>query len=143
MSDNIKIKTEMKSLKIIVFILLLGFVVSCKEKKAPENVKFLETTDFKENLKTAPGVILDVRPEKMYTEAHIKDARSLDYDADNFKDELAKLDKEKPVYVYCNAGHKSRKTALLLGEMGFKNVIELKEGLNDWKDKEYPVQTEK
>lgn len=132
----------MKVLKIIVVVLFFGFT-SCKEQKAPGSVSFAATTEFKESLKTAPGVILDVRPEKMYAEGHIKDALSLDFDADNFKDELAKLDKEKPVYVYCNAGHKSRKTALLLGEMGFKSVMELKEGLNDWKDKEYPVQTEK
>lgn len=130
----------MKSLKIVAILLFLGFV-SCKEAVKSTNVASVSTAEFKESLEKEPGVILDVRPKKMYPEGHIKNAISLDYGDDNFKSELEKLDKEKPVYVYCNAGHRSIKTANMLGEMGFKKVVELKEGLNDWKAKKLPIVT--
>lgn len=132
----------MKKLQFIALILFLG-IISCKEAKKSENVSVVATTTFKESIETTPGVILDVRPKKMFAEGHIKDAISLDYGDDSFKDELAKLDKEKTVYVYCNAGHRSSKTATMLDEMGFKKVVELKEGLNDWKAKKLPIVTEK
>lgn len=128
----------MKNLKMVAIILLLGFV-SCKEPTMSTKVTSVSTTEFQESLEKDPGVILDVRPKKMYPEGHIKHAISLDYGDSNFKNELENLDKNTTVYVYCNAGHRSRKTASMLGEMGFKKVVELKEGLDDWKEKKLPI----
>lgn len=126
-----------------LFVSMLVFLLSCKEKKAALGYIAASTTEFKEKLVKEPGIILDVRPKKMYPEGHIQDAISLDYGNDNFKTELEKLDKSKPVYVYCNAGHRSRKTAVLLDKMGFEKVVELQKGLDDWKVHNYEVVTER
>ncbi|MEZ4900830.1 MAG: rhodanese-like domain-containing protein [Spirosomataceae bacterium] len=45
-------------------------------------------------------------------------------DAD-FKQQVEKLDKNKPVFVYCAAGGRSTKASQILKEAGFKTIYNL------------------
>jgi rhodanese-related sulfurtransferase len=53
------------------------------------------------------------------------------HDAD-FSAQLAKLDKDKPVLVYCAAGSRSARAVSIMKEMGFSEIHELKGGYNAW-----------
>ena len=53
------------------------------------------------------------------------------YDAD-FKAQLEKLDKNKPVYVYCKVGGRSGQAAAQMQAMGFTAVYNLTGGMNAW-----------
>lgn len=125
----------------ILFIFTLVLALSCKGKK--ENLGYIaaSTTEFKERITKDKGIILDVRPKEMYPEGHIENAISLDFGDKTFQDDLERINKKTPIYVYCNAGHRSRKTAVLLDEMGFETIVELKNGLDDWKAQKFPIKT--
>ena len=43
-----------------------------------------------------------------------------------------KLDKSKPVFVYCKSGGRSAKASAKLEELGFKTIIQLEGGMMKW-----------
>ena len=47
-------------------------------------------------------------------------------------DSLNVLDKSKTTVVYCKSGNRSGKSALIMKSLDFKNVYNLKEGMNGW-----------
>jgi rhodanese-related sulfurtransferase len=43
--------------------------------------------------------------------------------------------KEEPVYVYCRSGNRSGQACLILGTMGFQQVINVSGGMLAWQEK--------
>ncbi len=50
----------------------------------------------------------------------------------DFNAQLEKLDKTKPVYVYCKAGGRSGKATKQMKKMGFTTVYNLIGGIGAW-----------
>ena len=49
------------------------------------------------------------------------------------------LQKDKPVYVYCLTGSRSRAAANYLAKNGFANVYNLQHGILEWQGNNFPV----
>ena len=79
-------------------------------------------------------MLIDLRTPKEYEEGHIEGSVNIDFFADNFEDEIAKLDKNKTVYIYCASGGRSGETLKLMKESGFKMVYHLPVGYDGWSD---------
>jgi rhodanese-related sulfurtransferase len=65
----------------------------------------------------------------------IQGARSINFYAQDFDSQIARLDKQKPVIVYCAAGGRSPQAAAKMSKMGFSKVYDYSGGMNDWKSK--------
>lgn len=80
-----------------------------------------------------PGAqLVDVRTEQEYQQGYIADAINIDMKKDNFiQIAESKLDKSKPVAVYCKGGIRSRMAAKKLLERGFM-VYNLEYGYDSW-----------
>ena len=78
------------------------------------------------------GNILDVRTPEEWAEGIIDGALKINFYDDNFKTEVAKLDMNKTIYVYCKSGGRSANAADQILEMGFKKVINLEGGIKAW-----------
>lgn len=134
---------------ILGFLLGISFLtttVSCQNtpKSAPQtaaqaaaqsapSVVDLSTADFQKKLaadKTA--IILDVRTPQEYANGHLQNATTINFFDADFKEKASKLDKTKPVYVYCAVGGRSAKASKILQESGFKTVYNLLGGFNGW-----------
>lgn len=76
--------------------------------------------------------LVDVRTEEEYSVSHLKDAQNICVTDADFKERVATLDKQKPVYVYCKKGGRSAKAANILQEMGFTKIYDLQGGINEW-----------
>ncbi|MDT7827477.1 rhodanese-like domain-containing protein [Pricia sp. S334] len=77
--------------------------------------------------------LVDVRTSGEFHGGHIKKAVNIDVmDAMNFQKAFEKLDKDKPVYLYCRSGARSRKAAKRLVGMGFSEIYDLKGGYMRW-----------
>ncbi|BBO84441.1 sulfurtransferase [Desulfosarcina ovata subsp. sediminis] len=74
--------------------------------------------------------ILDVRQPKEYESGHIPGAVLAPLPG--LTDHLDKIDKNKPVMVYCAVGGRSRVAAQLLSGQGFKNILNLSGGFKAW-----------
>ena len=77
--------------------------------------------------------LVDVRTFNEYNSGHIKNAIHIDFfNTSNFKKSFEKLDKDKPVYLYCRSGARSQKAARKLIAMGFSKIYDLKGGYMRW-----------
>ena len=77
---------------------------------------------------TKDAQLLDVRTPQEWEVGRIASSNCNNFNDANFKQNLAKLDKNKPVFVYCAAGGRSGKAAPILQEAGFKYVYNLSGG---------------
>ncbi len=113
-----------------IIVLLAGFTLS----KAQSAIK-LNADEFEKKMAaTKEKIILDVRTDAEYKEGHLANASQLDYYKDDFKKQVEKLDKTKPIFVYCKGGGRSNSSCEILKGLGFKEVYDLKGGITSWKD---------
>ena len=76
-------------------------------------------------------VILDVRTQEEYDEAHIEGAILIpDYEI-SAKAESVLKDKEQLILVYCRSGRRSKNAASKLATLGYTNIKEFG-GIIDW-----------
>jgi rhodanese-related sulfurtransferase len=81
---------------------------------------------------TKQPLVLDVRTPEEYAGGHIDGAVNIDWYNDNFGTETAKLDKNRPLFVYCHSGKRSSAAAEKLRKDGWKEVYELAGGYSAW-----------
>lgn len=89
--------------------------------------------EFGKSPDQAQYTILDVRTDKEWAAGHLRNAVHIDWFAADFAAQVAKLDKNKPVLVYCEAGGRSAKAQRKLTGLGFKRVVNLNGGFKTWK----------
>jgi len=122
----------MKKISILLLFVLMSFVATSQEVINT----VLNTKDYKEVVVGKDVQLVDVRTPDEYNAGKIDDAINIDYfNQETFKKEFEKLDKNKPIYVYCKSGHRSHESAVLLEEMGFKEIYDLEGGYMAWTEK--------
>lgn len=76
--------------------------------------------------------LVDVRTPEEYNAGTIGGAINMDFYSADFQSQLATLDKEKPVMIFCKSGGRSGQTLEMMKEMGFTTVLELEGGYSNW-----------
>lgn len=124
-------------MKRIIFALVLLSLVftqqSCVESKAGE-IEQITVEQMSEALKDSSIQLVDVRTSGEYLEGHLKNSHNICVTDDDFEEQVASLDKDKPVYVYCKKGGRSAQAAEKLKEMGFKKIYDLEGGIVLWEE---------
>ena len=106
-----------------------------QEQSTPQSETVKEDVDvekFAELVAKGDGQILDVRTPEEWAEGTVKEAIKMNFYDANFQEQLKKLDKTKPVYVYCKSGGRSGKAADQMQKMGFTSVYNLLGGMGAW-----------
>ena len=124
----------MKKNNFLLALILIAFAFSCMAQK--EDV--LSPKDFKVKMSKSNVTILDVRTPDEFKAGHIDKATNIDVNGSQFEAQCNKLDKGKPVLVYCLAGKRSHTAAEILRKKGFK-VHELEGGTNAWQKEGLPL----
>ena len=106
------------------------------------NVKQVNSIEFEKLIKDSSGTLLDVRTLGEFKNGHIKEAGQLNYYALDFRQKLLLLPKNQPIYLYCNTGYRSQRTAEILVKNGYKDVYNLEHGILEWNLKNLPVLVE-
>jgi rhodanese-related sulfurtransferase len=84
--------------------------------------------------------LIDVRTPIEHAERAIAGSILLNWkDSAAFTHGVQKLEKSRPVYVYCRSGNRSNMAADRLVVLGFKEVVNLSGGIKSWEDKGYPL----
>lgn len=113
----------------ILFSLLLSVSLFTRA----QTLKQMDAQAFETKLKaTKSPILLDVRTPDEYVSGHIAGAIELDYYSNDFKARANKLDKTKPVFVYCASGVRSNAAVVVLTELGFKEIYDLRGGIRSW-----------
>ncbi|HJW29645.1 MAG TPA: rhodanese-like domain-containing protein [Saprospiraceae bacterium] len=131
--------SAMKMYRFTLILLCFIGMISCSSGQYA-GVKNLSAKAFDQTIKEQPEkVILDVRTPEEYAEGHLAGALNVNWEGDHFDQQVAGLDKSKPVMVYCAAGGRSAAASKHLAKKGFKQVFNLEDGMEDWAQKGYPV----
>lgn len=121
----------MKNLFKIAFLALSVLIANAGFSQEPGQHN-VNVPQFEELIKGGKGILLDVRTPKEFAEGHIDGAINIDYFDPNFKAEVEKLDKSKPVYIYCRSGGRSSKAMLIMKDSGFTSLYNLLGGFIAW-----------
>lgn len=99
----------------------------------------LSPKEFKAKLDAGNVTLLDVRSAAEFKTGHLASALNININGKDFLEQASKLDKSKPVLVYCLAGARSHKAALALKEKGY-TVVELNGGIEAWQEANQPIE---
>ena len=90
----------------------------------------LNDDDFRIKFKeTKKKVLLDVRSKAEFDNEKIPNALNYDIRNPSFKDKAKHLDKDKTIFIYCQAGVRSARACRKMKKMGFENLVNLKGGI--------------
>ncbi|MCE7061779.1 thioredoxin domain-containing protein [Dyadobacter sp. CY343] len=110
------------------FTLLIGTAITTASAQT-----VLSPDEFERKILTNKEIqLLDVRTPEEYREGHLANSKNLNYKDADFRQQVNKLDKNRPVYVYCLSGGRSGAAAKTLAESGFAEVYDMKGGYIKW-----------
>ncbi|MFH4965106.1 rhodanese-like domain-containing protein [Gaetbulibacter sp. M235] len=131
----------MKNLFIVLSVLTSFIFFNCKGQTDSE-IKNISVQEMKELLKMDDVQLVDVRTPEEYHSGFIANAENMDYFSPSFDEEIKKLDKEKPVVLYCKSGNRSYKSSVKLLELGFHKIYNLDGGIIKWQQEGLDVKKE-
>lgn len=104
-----------------------------RTKERTDKIEVLDARTYAQAICDAKVQLVDVRSPVEYHSGHIKDAVNIDFfDPSNFERSFGKMNKEKPVYLYCRSGSRSRRASHKLVHMGFVKIYDLRGGYMQW-----------
>ncbi len=104
-----------------------------RTRERTNKIEVLDAHTYAKAISNTKVQLVDVRSPIEYRSGHIKDAVNIDFfDSNNFEKSFSKMNKEKPVYLYCRSGSRSRQAAHKLIRMGFVKIYDLKGGYMRW-----------
>lgn len=118
---------------LIVFILGITMHVNAQQ------VQHIDSKTFAELSATNEGVILDVRTPGEYSRGHIKGSTLIDVSNPNAGSKVSLLPKDKPIYIYCLTGSRSRAVANFMSQNGYKKIYNLTYGIIEWQRLGLPI----
>ena len=134
---------------IYLFAAIVGIVSACQPKtttsatpeaaatvatpavsaNANHVTELLPVAEFLKRVEATPNAqLIDVRTPAEVAQGALPNAKNIDFRAANFKEELLKLDKTKPLYIYCQRGGRSASATQVANELGFQNVMDMEGG---------------
>ena len=127
--------------QITTVIFMAMIMVSCSNGQTKsEGGGIADNVNVEEFSKHLEGAqILDVRTPAEWNEGIIEGATMANIYEQDFEAQLGKLDKEKPVAVYCKVGGRSGQAMAKMKELGFKEIYNLKGGMDAWKGAKKPT----
>jgi len=138
-TKTIIISSIIATILLISYFSLLNTNSTTYQEKILKSVSLSEWKNTYENNKNL--IIIDVRTPEEYNKGHIENAINIDYYNPNFQTELKKLDKTKEYLIHCKSGSRSGKTLNIMKNLNFKNVLNLKGGINGWITAKYKTTT--
>ena len=100
--------------------------------KTKDSVRVLNPQEYQTKLKELKGTLVDVRTPQEFKSGHIKNAANIDFRSANFASGFEKLNKEKPLFIYCRSGMRSMMAGKKLAQMGFTEIYDLRGGYLNW-----------
>ena len=122
--DKIKIKNE---------VVPLGLKINSKNKKLN---RYISGKSWNKLISNKETLVVDARKPFEYDVGTFKN--SINPNIQNFRDfpkYLKKIDKAKPVAMFCTGGIRCEKASIFLKRKGFKNVFQLKGGIINYLNK--------
>ncbi len=127
----------MKHASVLSIVLTFNIAAGCAQQSGGA---LLDAQAFHDKLQSTKNfVLLDVRTPGEYAQGYIEAAQNLDFRNSDFQAQAGKLDKSKTYFVYCRSGARSAAAAEYMRASGFKEVYDLKGGIQSWSGSNLPI----
>jgi rhodanese-related sulfurtransferase len=120
---------------------------SAQAKSAPRaadvprgRIEHVGAEEFRRLAMEKRGTYLDVRTPGEIARGHIPDTSVIELGDARFTQKASLMQKDRPVFVYCASGSRSRAAAEMLASVGIAEVYELSGGLGAWARAGYPLE---
>ena len=90
-------------------------------KKNDASSDRLSASEFADRV-TKDDVVIDVRTDAEFEQAHLEGARQVNLQAPDFQQQIDALDRDQTYYLYCRSGGRSGKAVGMMRQMGFADV---------------------
>ncbi|MFB9057008.1 rhodanese-like domain-containing protein [Mariniflexile ostreae] len=130
----------MKNLAIVLTFFLVWIMIGCKPKE-DSGIKIISPEEMHTFLQLDNVQFIDVRTPEEHEKEFIATSQNIDFSSPSFLEDISKLDKNKPVLLYCKTGRRSNTCAQKLVEAGFVKIYDLQGGISKWKHDGYEVDT--
>ncbi|PBQ32161.1 hypothetical protein CNR22_10375 [Sphingobacteriaceae bacterium] len=118
-----------------LLLLFTAFFVTA-QTQVTGTIKNVDAETFKKLIDQKSAVLIDLRTnDEINAKGKIAGAKQIDFLSKDSEKEIAKLDKSKTYLIYCAGGGRSGDCAELMQKTGFKEIINLEKGYDDWKRK--------
>ena len=111
----------------------LGLKINSESKR---NNRYLSGKSWNKLITEKETLVIDVRKPFEYNVGSFK--KAMNPNIQNFRDFpkfLGKIEKTKPVAMFCTGGIRCEKASIFLKKKGFKNVFQLKSGIINYLNK--------
>lgn len=122
-------------MKKLTFLLLIVLLISSCENKQTGEITVVSTEEMQSILDLQEVQLLDVRTQDEYNKGHLTNSQNIDFNSPTFDKDIAGLNKDKPVILYCQKGGRSAKCAEKMQLAGFKKIYDLEGGFSKWQFK--------
>jgi len=135
---NFFLQIKRKNQLLLPIVVLIAALFSTISLPAQDKTtgKTLTQKKFQQLMSKRNTVILDVRTPEEYKEGHIPGSLQIDVlKAENFKQSVAGMDKNKKYLIYCHSGKRSASAKFIMKNLGFKKLYDLDGGFSKWTGK--------
>ncbi|WP_342083614.1 rhodanese-like domain-containing protein [Dyadobacter sp. OTU695] len=108
----------MRKLTFLLTLLFCAAFAAQAQHVAPGNIVKADDQALAK-IKAGKAYLVDVRTPQEFDGGHLQYAANINFNSPDFKAQIAKLDRHKPVYLYCRSGNRSGKAADTLKTLGF------------------------
>lgn len=136
-------KAMVQTASLVLSLVLLTTLSAC-QAQVNQNTSNLSPQDFAQQIKAKgdSALVVDVRTPGEFRSGHIPGAISVDYNGSHFAEEVAKLPKDKQVFIYCQSGRRSRASVSVFLEAGFNPIANLANGILGWREAGLPMKVD-
>ena len=117
----------MKKIILFLFMSTAALVACAQSATKADTIKGTQQTAAQvlKKVESGKAYLIDVRTPEEYQAGHLAHAQNINIKSGNFKQQVSKLDKNKPVYLYCRSGNRSGQAADSLNTLGFKTYYNI------------------
>lgn len=148
---------NLNRLKYFIGIIIISFLIACNSRPVNSNqidksistdqtvrqstVVSLNSNEWNYKLKSNPGTIIDIRTPNEWQSGYINDAAFANLFDQDFISQVNKIqeDKNRPIYLYCRSGNRSKKAMGILKENGYIQIYELEKGIVGWQKEGFTI----
>jgi len=122
-------KISVRFIAILLFLLTFTGTALYAQEKVLRTVRADEFFSALEQERlTGKGILLDVRTPDEYSAGHAPSSENIVFYADDFQNDISKLDRDDVYFLYCRSGNRSGRTLKLMENLGFNYVYDLSGG---------------
>ncbi|MBQ2023886.1 MAG: rhodanese-like domain-containing protein [Alistipes sp.] len=113
-----------------IFSVALVMMTACSNGKGYTSVSVGE---FAKVIADNQVQLIDTRTEAEFNEGHIPGAINIDVNESDFESKVGqKVDKNRPIALYCRGGRRSKIAAERIVALGYDDITELNTGFLSW-----------